>query len=242
MKLLRNELKFFISTKDAYKLMDRLSIYLHVDEHSSAGPYNIKSVYLDTINNSDLVEKLNGNLYREKYRFRYYDDDLSCVKFEIKRKLNTLIEKNSFKCNENDLINVLNGNLNFSFLNKENEYVKSRLKYLNYRPVVLVEYSRLAFYLPFNNIRVTFDSNLKACDINKSINQNSSFVLNGFTHTIHSSFSNYIVEVKYLDYLPDMILNELSNFNLIRSSISKYVHSRKFNYFSPFEDGLYIPF
>lgn len=55
--------------------------------------YNMSSLYFDSIDDTDLKEKLDGILLREKYRIRIYDYQDEIIKFEVKRKTTALFPK-----------------------------------------------------------------------------------------------------------------------------------------------------
>ena len=101
-------------------------------------------------------------------------------------------------------------------------YVYAKMKYKNYRPKSIVTYERTAFYLPYDNIRVTFDVNLRT---------------HGFVDTTGLDTSNgrgisiipkgyQILEIKYENELPDYLKSVITEFQLSKTSISKYAASR----------------
>ena len=84
-KVNRQEQKFYINKRDTFLIETFLENTLLKDTHSSEDGYRISSLYFDTQNNDDLNQKLDGIMFREKYRIRIYDNDISSAKFEVKR-------------------------------------------------------------------------------------------------------------------------------------------------------------
>lgn len=57
------------------------------------GSYRITSLYFDTPSDTALRQKLEGVDRREKFRLRYYGEDLSFIRLEKKFKMNGLCGK-----------------------------------------------------------------------------------------------------------------------------------------------------
>ena len=73
----RHEWKFEISKSDMYVLRQRLRAVASPDSHAVNGTYRIRSLYFDNLSDRALREKLDGVSIREKFRIRYYNEDLS---------------------------------------------------------------------------------------------------------------------------------------------------------------------
>ena len=97
MKLLgeyRHENKYQISIADYLALRSRLQTVMMRDPHvRSDGTYRIRSVYFDNYRDKALREKVDGVAKREKYRIRWYNEDLSFITLEKKIKYNNLCRK-----------------------------------------------------------------------------------------------------------------------------------------------------
>ena len=90
----RHELKYQISKADHYALRQRLQSVMKRDPHTRQdGLYVIRSVYFDNFRDKALREKIDGVQLREKFRIRYYNDDLSFITLEKKIKHNDLCMK-----------------------------------------------------------------------------------------------------------------------------------------------------
>ena len=81
MRKYRYELKYIITPKMATILKTRLLTIMDIDSLASGGKkgYTISSLYFDDLASTAYFEKLDGVLYRTKYRIRVYDYDDSCV-------------------------------------------------------------------------------------------------------------------------------------------------------------------
>ena len=87
----RHELKYKISYPDYLAMRSRLRPVMKADPHAAAGGrYLVRSVYFDNLNDKALREKIDGVAKREKFRIRYYNDDLSYIVLENKMKIGSL--------------------------------------------------------------------------------------------------------------------------------------------------------
>ena len=69
-EVLRQEKKFLISLDQMYALSARLAKFMHMDSHGSSEGYIIRSLYFDSVDNRDYVEKEYGIELRRKIRLR----------------------------------------------------------------------------------------------------------------------------------------------------------------------------
>jgi len=219
----RLEVKYFIRNEDLPLIVEILSRLMMPDINcKELKPYKLSSLYFDSYSNSDLREKLDGNLHRSKYRLRFYNDNYSMAKFEIKRKQGYTISKTSLKIDEDEISQVINKNFDCLYGN-DNDVEIYQLYLNNYSPKTIVTYERLAFMLPYNQIRVTLDMNLRthgfAFNLNNTLTQGISLCPEG----------HQIIEIKFIDEVPKMILSELSKFFAARTAISKYSAARLFS-------------
>ena len=238
MELTRVENKYFVNKKDISGLVSILSSVCKVDPYcQDCKPYELSSIYFDNFTDDDLFEKIQGVNFREKYRIRLYNKNLSSAKFEIKRKNHNTIQKLGTQIDQDALAKLLDGD--FLPLRDRSEfgYVEQKLRLENYRPKAIVTYKRLAFYLPFDNIRVTLDLDIRGSLSNKvSIDSIHDY-------GIHLMPENYdVLELKFEGSLPLFLTRLLSSFSLRQASISKYVLARFHNNPSPFEDRGELPF
>jgi len=234
----RLEHKFYIPSKYVEDLKFCLAKVMLEDKNNKAsGGYKITSLYFDTLDDQDFNQKLDGVIYREKYRIRIYDSDRLFGKFEVKRRLNQVIEKKSIELSESDIQNIISGNYSILKKDPDLEYVAYRMKYNNYKPKTIVEYFRQAYYLPMNNIRVTIDSNLSGYGFKNEFSNIKSLKANKIQKLGYD-----ILEVKFNGSIPRSILEMLSAFPIRQSAISKYALSRVDNNTEPMGDNPVIPF
>lgn len=221
----RHELKYRISEADYMGIRNR-AIYImkrdaHVDE---SGQYLIRSVYLDNYNDKALREKIDGVQKREKFRIRWYNDDLSFIKLEKKFKYNNLCKKDSAVLNENEFRALLSGDKSWMMSRSEScvreLYLKMNLQQL--KPRVLVSYIREPYIFKAGNVRLTFDSNIR-----------SSMFSGNFIEDMHDigvteASDGMILELKYDEFLPDIIACLVQSESLRLQAFSKYGQSRIF--------------
>lgn len=238
MHIERNEFKFFINEREVLHLTNVLSHLMIVDKHCAhCKPYTLTSAYLDDFYDTNFMQKLQGINFREKYRLRFYNHNYESAKFEVKRKHHNNIEKISHILTRNEITEIFSGKYTPLLDNENLQYVYYKLKYEKYEFKTIVEYDRLAFYLPFNNIRITLDLNLRSIT-NYSVNSDLTV-----DHGISLMPRGYqILELKYTGELPGFVRNVLSGYNLTRCSISKYVLARLFNNAQVFEDRGELPY
>ena len=106
----RHELKYKISYPDYLAMRSRLRPVMKADPHASAGGrYLVRSVYFDNLNDKALREKIDGVAKREKFRIRYYNDDLSYIVLEKKMKIGSLCLKCSAPITEEECRKILSG-------------------------------------------------------------------------------------------------------------------------------------
>lgn len=237
-KIKRVEHKFYIPARYVNDIKFCLSkIMLEDVNNKKSKGYKITSLYFDAHDDQDFNQKLDGIIYREKYRIRIYDAESLYGKFEIKRKLNQVIQKEYLELSEEDILNIISGNYSKLKESKDFEYVAYRMDFLNYSPKTIVEYYRSAYYLPINNIRVTIDSDLSNYGFKNDFVNLKSFKSNRVQKRDYE-----ILEVKYNGKMPRSILNLLSAFPIRQSAISKYALSRIDNNTEAMGDNPLIPF
>jgi hypothetical protein len=224
--LKRQEFKYYITDKDVIFLRENLSKFMQIDRNSNKNnEYKITTVYFDSLMSDSLNEKLDGINYREKFRIRMYEDDTSSLKFESKQRVDTVIKKKSYKINKEEAKQLLNCNYDF-LLTKNSSFLKEayvKFKSKGFSPSVIVGYDREAYTLPYGEIRITFDKNLRTYNTNTNIFDTKFGSIPIFTNSMQ------ILEVKFNSDIPDHIKKILSYTNASRSAISKFVFSKKYS-------------
>lgn len=110
----RHELKFKISDNAAELLKQKISLILKKDKNAfyEDGSYVIKSLYFDDRDSSSYFEKMDGVLYRKKYRIRTYNNDESFIRLEKKMKHNNFTAKEQMLISKDIYCKILDGKIN----------------------------------------------------------------------------------------------------------------------------------
>ena len=224
---LRHELKFFINEMQYFVLSGILDQVLERDPNGDEyNEYHIRSLYFDTVFNDALYDKLNGVQNRDKYRIRIYNFSDSIIKLECKTKVGSLISKRSMTIPKLLCEQLIAGDptgletTRSGLLNDVYREMTVRLL----RPVVLVDYVREAYLHPAEEVRITFDKQLRS-------GMRSTDLFNPNVPTIPPFDNNEIIlEVKYNRMLPPYIRDILCTYcpNALQSAISKYTWCRRF--------------
>lgn len=222
----RHELKYAIGTADCLALRSRLRTVMAHDSHAgAAGVYLVRSIYFDNVDDKALREKINGVQKREKFRIRYYNDDLSFITLEKKLKYNELCRKLDAELTAAECRALLAGDTGWmpghrSELVRE-LYCKMRSQQL--RPRLLVSYVREPYVYAPGNVRVTFDSQIRTSLYGRGF-------LPGDISDIAAADSpgGAVLEIKYDAFLPESISCLLQTEGLRRQAFSKYGVCRRF--------------
>ncbi len=223
----RHELKFYINYHDYILLKNTIKVLLNTDRYANDdGHYHIRSLYFDDVYETALKDKVAGTDERCKYRIRIYNYSDSVIKFEKKIKRGQFISKVSIGLSRDECDSLIAGE--YDFLAERPEPLASeiyvQMKNNGLKPRVIVDYWREAFVSPFENVRVTFDKDIKG-------GLWLSDIFNSQTPTMPVLEQGMMVlEVKFNRYMPEFIKTILNNVNAAqRSAISKYVLCRKFD-------------
>ena len=224
MQVKRTENKFIINKKEALILKKRLDMIIPRDEHSiSEDGYEIRSLYFDTIWDRCCQEKEDGLQFHEKIRARIYGTNGDVIKLESKKKNGEFQVKQTMLIKRDTLDQICRGN--YGVLLKYDDplavYFYKKLSE-GMIPKNIIQYNRLSFCLNINNIRITFDSGIRATE--------SCFDLFQDPLQAHPILPENLVilEVKYNDFLFDYIKNALSVLEEKQTSFSKYFSGRSF--------------
>ncbi|MDO4565175.1 MAG: polyphosphate polymerase domain-containing protein [Clostridia bacterium] len=224
----RHELKFVMTEGEATFLGTRLRLTMAQDAHAArqGGSYFIRSLYFDDPYETGVGEKIAGVEFRDKYRIRIYNLSDSAIKLERKHKNNIYIKKDSISLTRNECEAIIAGEYSFLLHRKEKfaqeMFAAFRLRHL--RPKVLVDYDREPYVFPIEDVRVTFDRNIRTSMRPKDI-----FDPNVITYPATSDPSLAIVEVKFNRYLPAYIRMLLQVDAADHTAASKYVFCRQFD-------------
>lgn len=231
LKVLRHELKYFISDSDVLFIQDLLRSSMIEDRHNEKEGYLVTSIYFDDFFDSCLIEKLDGVRFRKKFRVRYYNNQSNSAKFEIKQKVDNYISKTSIAIPDGVLASFNEGNLSelYTFIDEAQLFPTPRFLD-SFFPVSIVEYKRQAFTLPFENIRITIDRHLSSYDYQTTLDAGDKF-----GHLMIPSGLS-VLEIKFLHELPWFLRQLLSSIPARRTAISKYTICRQFSAVTRYHD------
>jgi len=223
LKIYRHELKFFLSKKEYLILSEVFRTTMRMDPNCREGcQYWIRSLYFDTLDNNDFYEKIIGVNKRKKIRLRLYDLDQQQVKVEIKNRYGEYMMKETAFLEKKEALQLMSGKKEF-LLEKNNPTLNRTYYYLTrdyYRPTVLIDYEREAYLSDIQNIRITFDKNIRASTIDFNIFNKNALMIPIFDHDV------IVLEVKFHKLLPQCIKEIIANSQGSRQAISKYCISR----------------
>lgn len=225
-KVIRSEHKYIIDKKEESRLKMLFSSILFSDEYSANGSYMVRSLYFDTIDDKDFHDKLNEQNVRKKIRLRIYDPKQQNAKLEIKEKINTAQLKRSITISREDALRLIDKE--YSVLLKYGDALAAEIYSIMvlecYEPKCIVEYQRHAFIRDENNVRITFDTDINACEYNFDL-YSPNLVLSPVF-----DYDRLVLEVKYDKFLLQYIADEINKIDRKTVSFSKYVYGRKIAY------------
>lgn len=220
----RNELKIQLSPADEIILRSRLSRVFETDKHAdSHGNYRVSSLYFDTPEDQALREKLSGLQIRDKYRLRYYDDRLDFIRLEKKSKHGSVSTKRQARLSLEQVERIVAMDIDWLLGSDVPLLVELYIKMRHHglRPRSITRYDRTAYRLEAGNVRLTIDRNLH-------ISWDPADFLQP-DKPLFPTADAAILEIKYDDFLPD-IVRQVSGLSSRRSgAYSKYAASRRFD-------------
>lgn len=217
----RHEWKHVISPADLLVLRQRLPLLMEWDPHATGGEYLVRSLYFDNAADTILREKLDGVNVREKFRLRYYNGDPTFLRLEKKSKINGLCLKQSAPLSPAQAQALLSGELNWMKSSPEplHRELYDGMLHRGLRPKTVVDYTREPFVLSAGHVRVTLDYNLRTA-------ARCADFLDPACLTLPVGTSPIILEVKWNEYLPDIIRDAVQLPNCRSGAFSKYAQCR----------------
>lgn len=216
----RQEWKIEIDPGDLWELRQRLGQICRSDPHGKNGAYQVRSLYFDTPEDAALWEKLDGVNRREKFRLRYYDEDLSYLQLEKKEKIGGLCRKTQEPVTARQVRRLLSGEWDWMLSAGElSAELYSKMAASLLRPKVRVDYTREAFLYPAGNVRVTLDTGIRAC-------YETDRFLDPAAVTLPAGGAPALMEIKFDAFLPDIIRDAAALTGRRASAFSKYAQCR----------------
>ena len=218
---LRHELKHEISYADMLALRGRLAAVMRRDEHAGGGAYKIRSLYFDNVYDKALREKIDGVNMREKFRIRYYNGDIGFIQLEKKSKIGSLTSKAQARISAEKAQKIISGDLDW-MKSSESDLVRelyAKMRFEGLRPRTIVDYTREPFIYAPGNVRVTLDYDIRT-------GLGSTDFLSPKVPTVAAGDQKCILEVKWDEYLPDVVRCAVQLGSVRAESFSKYAISR----------------
>ncbi len=223
----RHELKFFINDMQYAVLSNILDQVLARDPNGDEyNEYHIRSLYFDTVFDNAEFDKVGGERNRDKYRIRIYNMSDRLIRMECKSKVGSLIAKRSVAI-PRDLCEQLMAADPYGLERTKSGLLQDVYREMTIhllRPAVVVDYVREAYIHPAQEVRITFDKQLRTGMKNFDI-------FNPMLPTIPPlDNGETILEVKYNEFMPPYIRDILNTYcpDALRSAISKYTLCRRF--------------
>lgn len=220
--VLRTENKYLLAQTQYLSCKGRVASILRADTNNKSSGYLVRSLYFDTLDDSDYVDKMRGLENRRKLRLRIYHPDAAFAKLELKEKSGAYQRKRSLTVTRKQAERLVVGDfevlgeLDHPFAAEIRNLVACRI----YRPKCILEYERCAFLHPVNRIRVTFDHNVRAGLVPQSFFQPKPSLCPVLPP------DQVILEVKYDGFLFSYIKDTLDACDCSPVSVSKYCMAR----------------
>ena len=220
----RVEKKYLISSKQKEEILRAVREHMEEDGYFKSGVMNI---YFDTPNFDLTIKSIENPDFKEKMRARSYEG-YDKVFLEIKTKMRypdyRVGYKRRFLITHKDFEELVAGRktaveLAEQLVEKGNDVQIARevdylMSYFRLEPKILVYYDRES-YLGENNLRITFDENLKYRDTDLG------FVKKASDKKYFDNEKNIIVEVKAHEVMPLWLVQVLSKERAYPSRFSK---------------------
>ncbi len=225
----RHEYKFLIDERDRADLFYRIRNLISLDPHvGENGKYWIRSVYFDDWRDSCYFDNEDGINERAKYRIRIYNASDKRITLERKSKKNGMTCKEAAGLTREECDLFLRGTpipMNDARWEEAPEVLKQfniLILSRGFRAKTIVEYERTPFIYDMGNVRITFDEN-----ISSSMDVRHFFERDAMRYPVLQK-GQLLMEVKYDEYLPTFIRDNLDTGKLRQISFSKYYLGRKY--------------
>lgn len=218
-EIFRHEMKYLISRHEKEMLTQNFKHIIKLDKNAKNGGYCIRSLYFDDYWKSAYEEKEAGVLMRKKYRIRIYNYSDNTIHLERKKKYGSYIYKESASLTREEYFQILEGD--YDFLRNSSKslcrefYIECVCNVL--RPRVIVDYEREPWIMDEGTVRITFDSDVRAALLGYDIFDKDLPTLPVIDE------DKLVLEVKFTEYLPQLVRNIVAPFEREYVAVSKYV-------------------
>lgn len=224
-EILRQELKYILGRGEYAAIVQRCRAVMRPDPHAgSDGSYDITSLYFDDLSDTALMQNYSGVSHREKFRIRFYNRDLSTLHLEKKVKYGGLGTKYSCPMTAGQLQRLLEGDTAWMMATGDGlmQELYLRMKTELLRPKTIVAYRRVPFVYEPGNVRVTFDYDIRSGICSRDILSGSAILVPAAPNTV-------VMEVKYDEFLPDIIRMIVQEGTPRARAFSKYAACRQYD-------------
>lgn len=225
----RHELKYVISDGEYAVMAARLKRALKPDGYAAknGGEYLIRSLYFDDPFDTALVEKSAGVEARDKFRIRIYNYSDAVIKLERKHKDGAYIQKESCTITREECDAIVAGDPR-CLLGHEDPFARMMYGIFVSRhlmPKVLVDYTREPYVYPVEDVRITFDKNIRT-----AMRCTDLFDPDAPTFPATDLKDSMILEVKFNKYLPEYVQMLVQPGASQHVAASKYVACRRYEF------------
>ena len=237
----RYEKKYLLDEYTYQQVREQLYEYMVPDRYSTGdGFYVVNNIYLDTEDDWFIRDSLQHPRYKEKLRWRCYgeQDNHSAMFFEIKKKINRLVNKRRVMMDFHDAMTFVETH-QCPDPSEQNRQVNGEIKYIldckSPVPKVALFYDRKAFFIPQDDdLRITFDYNIRGR------REQVDFDHESYGQLILPK-DKYIMEVKVSSAMPLWLTETFSKLHISRISYSKYGNEYRQFLHNNYTHGLYVP-
>ena len=220
----RFEFKYVVSDQRAREFAGELEGYAHRDPHSGPSGYPVHSVYWDSPQWTFFWEKLDGEKYRRKLRFRRYrgSDD---VFVEIKQRIDRTVQKRRTRRPVDEMQALFrSGDIAplLEFESKDRVLTEALFlcRYHELHPAMAVAYQREAYFATHEqDVRITFDRRLQydphALDLRHPFTTGKYLLDPGLV----------VVEIKFNNSIPLWLTRLVSRHEFQLQRLSKYCNA-----------------
>lgn len=188
------------------------------DIHQDGDCYEIRSLYFDDAWERCLGENEAGVDQREKYRIRIYDPASDVIHLEIKEKNRGLTKKRACDLSREECVAIMEDALPLKLDGRAPlNALQMQMRCSRMAPKVIIAYERTAFVHTSGNVRITFDRNIMA---SRCCDEFLEARVSGMTPVLPAGM--HVLEVKYDEFLPDVIAQQLEIGKLRKTAFSKY--------------------
>ena len=216
----RHELKYLINYQNYVLTKLRLRSVMPTDANVDIdGSYSVRSLYFDDYYNHAYNDKFAGVQNRSKYRIRIYNYAEKTLHLEKKIKSGLYNHKQTASLTKSQFYDIVQGDCEFLLKSPLNLlqifYHECMSNFM--RPRIIVDYEREPYTMEAGDVRITFDKNVRAGLKGFDIFDNSIPTM----ETLDPGL--VIMEVKFTEFLPNVIRRILPSNAAEYLALSKYI-------------------